>query len=245
MSELSPEERAFLQSATSAWEPSAERARAMRAGIADRLGEAPDLGADAPAPPGRAGGMGTKAAARGPWTLGVGLALVGLCAAGVVWIRASASRPAAVVTHEAPIASSVVEPPSPAAHESAAPSPPAISIDALPNVAAKAPPSSAHRPPSTSIAAESSAGLAEELALLRRAQASLRDGSPDDTLATLANHATHFPQGVLRDERMTLQVLALCQRGDVDAARAVRAELERRSPGSNHLQRLAHSCAAP
>lgn len=242
MSELSPEEKAFLQSATSAWEPSSAKARAIRAGITARLGDAGDFGSDAPAPPGPARGMGAKVAMRGPWALGAGLAIVGLCAVAGLWVRTSDSPPPPVVTRELP---TVVTAPSPSTQPSVAPSMATISIDALPSVTTALPSSPNRRTPSPPAAVDAAGGLAEELALLRQAQASFRDGSPRDALATLSLHATRFPQGTLRGERMTLQALALCQEGQVEAARAIRSELERLSPGSNHLQRLAHSCAAP
>lgn len=128
----------------------------------------------------------------------------------------------------------------------------AVSVDALPD--APSPPRTgrvaqkgAAQPRGADPAPSSSSSndlLGEEIALIRTAQGELRAGTPEDALATLSRHASRFPHGVLRDERMTLQALALCERGDVAAARALRRELARTSPGSSHLQRLSSSCAA-
>ena len=254
MSDLSPEELELLSTFREEWGPTKETKDAVRAAIPEALRTTPELppDGDAPpgpspdpsnAPPGSGGGL-----SRGAWA-GAGLAAIGLCVVGLVWLRndvPASSAPASV--RDVPAANAA--PSAPLAPSTAAltplaqtaPQTEAVSLDSLPNAPPQNP--SASHGAAQPAPAASADTLAEELALLRTAQNALRDGAPDDALAALSKHATRFPRGVLREERMTLQVLALCDRGDVTAARAARADLEKVAPGSSHLQRLSSSCAA-
>ncbi len=259
MSDLSPEELELLSTFREEWGPTKETKDAVRAAIPEalRMTPEPSPDADGGAPPGPSAnpsnaplGLGSGLS-RGAWA-GAGLAVIGLCAVGLVWLRSdvtASNAPASVHdvrdVREAPAATSVAAAPL----AQPAPQTEAVSLDSLPNAPpqtasasrATAPPASAPAQPAPAASGDT---LAEELALLRAAQNALRTGAPDDALAALSKHASRFPTGVLREERMTLQVLALCDRGDVDAARAARRDLEKVAPGSSHLQRLSSSCAA-
>ena len=249
MSDLSPEERAFIEAVREDWGPGSGRtpappaASAMQKRLADKpwLGLPPESLASKDTPTGFGRLFGATAAT------------IGVCAIALVSVvtlqrskHAAAPALASELSLEPPPTAPVPEPPAPYVL-------PSVAIEALPDV-----------PPTVRAAANPSrdgkkAGdrrpggdapeiaardlLGEEIALIRAAQGELRAGTPERALASLSVHASRFPGGVLRDERMTLQVLALCDRGDVDAARAVKAELERSSPSSSHLQRLASSCA--
>jgi hypothetical protein len=245
VSDLSSEEKAFLESVRDAWEPSSASKEAVRAGIAERLRAEPDFGSNAPdpsaaaAPPASSLGRARRALG-GPWAIGTGLVVAGLCAVGL-YVR-SVDAPAPRAPESIAPASSppetAAEGPKPAEGPSET-----VSVDALPNADRGA----ARSRPAAQPAGEPAPSdtLAEELALLRSAQASLRAGAADQALATLSTHASRFPGGALREERMTLQVLALCDRGDVADAKALRNELARIAPSSSHVQRLSTSCAAP
>jgi hypothetical protein len=255
MSKLSPKERALIDAARKGWRPSASVTRAVRAGIPERLREEPTLGVEAPGPADLTPSIGRFAAAkafvRSPWGAVTGLAVVGLCAAfgarGVLEDRRSSPGEAATTAISAPSAPAL---PAPAPETRALPEIGTVSLDSLPDALPDVGPKKAGaafgaRPPAkhpTSQVAPTADTLAEEVALVRAAQRSLRDGSPKEALASLATHASRFPNGVLREERMTLQALSFCALGDLPKARGVRAELERLSPSSSHLQRL--SCAA-
>lgn len=86
--------------------------------------------------------------------------------------------------------------------------------------------------------------LLEETRLLRAAQLGLEARLPEAARQALDEHAARFPLGALREERLTLRVLLLCQTGDVAEARRARAELDRAFPTAFHASRLSTSCAS-
>lgn len=235
MSDLSPEERQFLENARAEWGPSDDAAPPTKAELRARLADKPWLAELGPSSsPTRFGGLFAALA-------------IGVGAISVVVLHHDAARPtvpAIVTAASAPISASTVV-------MDVRQEPPAIGIDALPdaptppprtsNNAPRADRKSSERAPAASADAPIDT-LAEELSLIHAAQSELRRGDPDRAIAILDAHASRFPHGVLRDERLALDVLALCARGDVDAARAVKSELERSSPRSSHLGRLASSC---
>ena len=266
MSKLTDREQALLDAARKGWCPSPKVMRSVRAGIPERLREEPTFGADAPGPRDVASSVGrleaAKAFVRSPWGGAVtGLGVLGLCVAfgmrGPDGDRAAPPPPAVAPT-------SAVAPASPSPPQIAEPSPSraleTVTLEPPPEApqppsldrrgdrvgaAAKAARASSNRPAPVKDTDDRRAGtdtIAEEVALVRTAQRALRDGAPAEALASLATHASRFPNGALREERMTLQVLSLCATGDLAKARSVRAELERLAPASSHLQRL--SCAA-
>jgi hypothetical protein len=98
------------------------------------------------------------------------------------------------------------------------------------------------RPSATTRAADD---LVEETRLLRAAQVDLQARRTEAAMRSLDEHAARFPAGVLREERLTLRVLVLCETGEIEAARRARAELDRSFPATSHASRLANSCAAP
>lgn len=235
MTELSPDERKFLAAARSEWGPSAPVTRPSSSAIRRRLQEKPWLA--------RSGTM--------PSTTRLGLAFSGLgvCVVAVVL----ASKLLVVTPASVEDASS---PSMPVATERASESPPmpSVNIDSLPDAPAsegavrqgktpKAKPSPIRPVDTSTRTTVEDDPLAYELQLIRSAQQALRDGEPARALPMLATHASRFPSGTLRDERMMLQVLARCSLGEVAAAREIKVELERLSPDSSHLQRLANSCA--
>jgi hypothetical protein len=240
VSDLSPEELALLESVRREWGPTDAAEPPSPAAIRERLAEKPWLGEPSPR--------------TGPHRVGraalMTIAAASVFSLGIVVLRASSSsRPIAAPVTAPVLMAEPQRDPAPAVANEA----PSISIHALPD----APPTpNVALPPRKEASGREAVApsrmpgsmddddtLAEELKLVRAAQGALRDGAPDRALIALASHASRFPRGVLRDERMTLQALAFCARGDVAAARDMKGELERVSPGSSHLQRLASSCA--
>lgn len=233
MSELSPKELEIIETLRSEWGPTGAKPPSPEA-IRARLADKPWL--DRPLP--------SRPAPRFVRLIGATMATVGICTFGFVALREDA-KPAASVAIEPPRAPSPVVPtaPSPFTASSAAPSlEPTIAIESLPDAPPVATAVRAARKPEAEAEADSDT-LAEELELVRAAQNALREGAPDRALRPLSTHESRFPRGILRDERMTLQALAHCARGDVATARALKSALERISPGSSHLQRLTSSCA--
>jgi hypothetical protein len=82
--------------------------------------------------------------------------------------------------------------------------------------------------------------VVQEHEILAQARRSL-DSNPDDTLARVADHERHFPDGALTSERELLRILALARLGRVPEARAARDAFLMRWPTSayrNEVERL-------
>jgi hypothetical protein len=102
------------------------------------------------------------------------------------------------------------------------------------------------RPVATSAAAASSVprdGLAEEVALLGRAQQAMREGRADHALEILGEHDRRFGSGALAEEAQAARVLALCEAGRRAEARALGARFLARSPDSPLAARVRAACA--
>lgn len=93
--------------------------------------------------------------------------------------------------------------------------------------------------PSATIEAPS---LATELSILRAAQRARAAGDPHAALQHLEEHARDFPLGSLAAERDGTRVLALCDAGEVAAARAAASAFLARHPGSPLRQRVSVAC---
>ncbi|MBL9105391.1 MAG: hypothetical protein JNL82_30910 [Myxococcales bacterium] len=102
----------------------------------------------------------------------------------------------------------------------------------------------ASEPAASEPAAQQDAGssLEAELALLRAARAALTKGDPATTLRLVADHERQFLRGHLAEERMVLRAQALCERGEVAAARAAVAALLAAYPESPHASTTATAC---
>jgi outer membrane protein assembly factor BamD (BamD/ComL family) len=84
--------------------------------------------------------------------------------------------------------------------------------------------------------------VAAELRLVREAQAQLRAGQTERALASLAEHARLYPQGVLREERAAARVLALCSLGRGEQARVEAEAFARVAPRSPYAGGLRRPC---
>ncbi len=84
--------------------------------------------------------------------------------------------------------------------------------------------------------------LVAELSLLRAAQGALRSGGADHALDLLSQHASRFPDGALREERLALRVVALCDAGRRAEARVLGEEFVRGAPRSVLVERVRASC---
>lgn len=87
--------------------------------------------------------------------------------------------------------------------------------------------------------------LTAETALLRDAHAALRAHDPARALAILEQHAASFPSGALAEERSATRVLALCDAGRIDQARAEASRFLAAHPRSMHAGRVRASSCAP
>jgi hypothetical protein len=125
--------------------------------------------------------------------------------------------------------------PEPAAAELAS-APPAPAPRALPKPRAAQVLRAATPPP-----APPALNFREVLEQLRRAREQLRNGQATMSLLVLSE-LDRSAGDVLREERETTRVLALCAAGQDKAAREVAAQLEQLSPRSIYASRLANSC---
>ncbi len=77
-----------------------------------------------------------------------------------------------------------------------------------------------------------------ELDLLRDVRIALAGDDPARALATLDEHAKHYPLGALREEAAALRVEALARSGDASAARAAAARFRTLYPSSPYAERV-------
>lgn len=85
--------------------------------------------------------------------------------------------------------------------------------------------------------------LNAELALLRAARDAIGRGAPAEALAPLKAHAREFSTGGhLIEERLLLNAQALCELGEVEAARKAGEELVRLFPASPNARTIAGHC---
>lgn len=85
--------------------------------------------------------------------------------------------------------------------------------------------------------------MTDEMVFVQSARNSLKSGNASDTLRAIDRYQSKYPKGTFRQEMAALRVLALCDLGRVDEARAKRASLERAWPNAPMLPRLRASCA--
>jgi len=108
-----------------------------------------------------------------------------------------------------------------------------------PHAAAPAPSPSIAPAPATPAAADPDT-LAAETHRLREARAALKGGDASRALSLLDEQSAAGPQ--LREERAAARVLALCDLGRVDDARAAAARFLAESPRSPMADRVRASC---
>jgi hypothetical protein len=164
-----------------------------------------------------------------------GLALVGavLVVGGVV-VSSSGNRLASVA-HGSPPARLTMA--APRVEAASPPTTPAVEDTSTPR-AVEAPPLD----PRTAGARRRSDRLAEEVAILSRAEKEFHAGRPASALQVLEEHRRKFPGGALVQERIAARVHALCALGRTTEAESELARLERVSPGSLQEGRAREAC---
>ena len=171
----------------------------------------------------------TAAAAGARWLVRWG-AGIGLCAlvGAALWGAARGSwRPG----HAAPLA--ITAPPLPALSVESAPLP-APSVDPAQPPSAVPATASAPVPPRAvpaTPAIDTASGLAEEVAAIDAARATLDRGDAAGCLGQLDAYQRRFPRGTLRQEAAVMRIDALLRAGDRRAARALAYRLLAAGPG--------------
>jgi len=234
MSGLSPELTEFVQVSRSALRPTeADSARILEA-LRAQVGDAAVVGADA--------AQGAASLASTSFLLGKGslLSLVGLAMLGGIWFFATHSRRATLretngATSAAATASVTIAlaPSSTASNTQLSPEPAASEVAAVANLSSdgdKSRPAASHHVHDR---------LAEEVAIIARAEAALRSGRPAVALDVLNEHERKFGNGLLAEERIAARAQALCALGRTAEAQA---QLTQLSPNSLHGQPSQKAC---
>ncbi len=227
MSGLSPELKQLVVVYRGAKRPSEADTGRIFEGLRSRLGDAAIAGTESVATSTGTGALVGKGVLAGL----AGLAVLG----GGVWFLATPAPQAestetnTTASAAASLASAVVAPVVPAV-SSSEPPPLASAVNEVLPVASAAPIRDVARPAASH---HSRDRLAEEVALLSRAQAALRSGKPALALEVLSEHERKFSNGLLGEERIAARVRALCALGRSAEADA---QLARLSPKSLHGQ---------
>ncbi len=247
MSELTPSAREILAQARPGFGPSAAARERMRAEVLRRAATAGPTASEAPP-------SGVRLSLRAHGGKLLGASLVALVAASYGISRTSTPEPAARAP-AAVVTASPVETPAPGAEELASPhalpeapiavAPPTVLTEGSPaprpaNLPRSTPAAVAERPSPVVLPAGS---LGEEMRLLREAQRAFKSGELARARSSVGEHARAFPHGVLREERLVLDVLLSCSEGRVEHARRTADELAASHPRSSHLDALRGSCA--
>ncbi len=233
MSELSSDLRRLVLAAKDTKFASAgDRARILVA-LRARLGDAAVIGAEA------AHGVATSATSGFAYgklsVIGVGLTIIGC----ILFFTARAQRAFLADTNLGPIAvnvSAVTSGSAADSSQSALPSEPAASGSPV-TVGTSS--GDITRAVAYSHARDS---LADEVALLSRAQRALRSGRPALALEALNEHERKFGNGQMKEERIAARVQALCALGRTAEAQAQLVQL---APNSIHSGLTRQACRSP
>jgi hypothetical protein len=160
-----------------------------------------------------------------------------LLGVGAVTLVAAGARDAPTTTDarvDAPVVvrSQVTPPPVPW------PAPTPVAASALSPAPAPAPAPAALAPASASTAPSRPLGLADEVALLARAQRALEAGETASAFAALSAHDRLFPRGTLGQEAAVLRIEATARSGNRATARSLARSFEATYPGSPFRDRL-------
>jgi hypothetical protein len=240
MSDLTEGGKALVQAGRQADRPSnADRERVL-ALLQVRLGDAALLATGVTQAPLATSGASSASSKFGKWGWVGSTVLV----AGAAWLVPH-------LAHE-----SEKPGPAPSANVVSAPSAPAVVVAAAPEPlspsAANSAPDVPRVPDGVSRAIDpqkgaprSRDGLAEEVALLSRAETELHAGRPAKALLALAEHQRKFPRGALSEERTAARIQALCALGRTDEANAQLRQLLHISPNSALEERARQACREP
>jgi len=236
MSGLSSELREFVQVSRSALRPTeADSARILEA-LRAQLGDAAVAGAQTV--------QAAVTSASTGFLFGKGslLSLVGLAMLGGIWFFAAhnpraALRETSAVSSAATTASDSIAlaPSLTSSSASPSPEPAAREVAAVANLSSdgdQSHPAASHHVHDR---------LAEEVAIIARAETALRSGRPAVALDVLNEHERKFGNGLLAEERIAARAQALCALGRTAEAQA---QLTQLSPNSLHGQPSQKACGS-
>jgi len=244
MKQLSPSARRLFELARGQDEPDASARNRVAHSLAAKIASGVGLGAV---------GASASAATVGLGAIAVKSALVvgiaGVVAGGGYWAVRSARPPVPPAVEVHHTAARSVEPTAKlhVDEQAASESPPEMDQGrALSHRKAGRQPTRAESPASAPVAAPALPdALRAETEALRSAQQALRDGEPQRALRLLDEQDRSFRAGLLQQERAAARVLALCQAGMANEARAQALRFERLWPKSALLGRVRAACLPP
>jgi hypothetical protein len=235
LTQLGPEAQKLILAGKQALKPSLEDRERLRAALQATL---PPNVIDNPLQTPETEQVGSSGVTPAVGRLGVSGLVVGLGIAlgGYWWAQRSVPNSALLATSSETVASafgssSVFTPD--AAEAARAEKQPAVAVTSL--VAVATPPATTQastRNPSPADKTPSAESLAQEVALLSRAEKEFHAGNAANALSLLSEHRRTFPKGVLVQERVALRVHVLCKLGRVAEAEADLRRLGRLSKGS-------------
>ena len=236
MSGLSPELREFVQVSRSVIRPTeADSARIIET-LRAQLGDAAVVGAQT------AQAAVTSASTSFLFGKGSLLSLVGLAMLGGIWFFAAHNprvtlRETNVVTSVATTTSGAIAL-APSLTASSTPISPESETNGVAAVASLGPDGDKSRPAASHHVHDR---LAEEVAIIARAETALRSGRPALALEVLNEHERKFGNGLLAEERIAARAQALCALGRTAEADA---QLTQLSPNSLHGQPSQKACGS-
>ena len=246
MNEMSSEARDLLRAARSFDDPSDADAQRIHASVLVKVGAA--VGAGAALTAASSSLSASPAALLGGTLIKVGAAILvagGLATGAYVALRS----PSGTVAKSSVVQTPELAPASGALGSELAPST-AKEPDPVVAAAPLSSPAKAARgrPPATT--PNDRAGKTPRLAsdlegearLLEQADADLRRGDPSAALVSLAEHATKYPAGALKEEREGVRVVALCRAGRASEGKAAAERFLARSPRSALATRIRAAC---
>jgi len=223
MSSLGPEAQSLLRAGRIALRPTSDDRERIAGALRMRLG-------DAALPPESHVAHSPAASAVATQSMtwpAITAVIVGLGLTGAALFASRAPAPEAP-----PVAVVAPSPPTPVAVAPAAAPLPERAPALEPPPPVDAPAASPRRPADR---------LAEEVAILSRAETELHAGRYQGALRVLEEHERKFPRGRLAQERVAARIRALCGLGRSSEANAALARL---SPGSLHEGPAREACAA-
>jgi hypothetical protein len=245
MNDTETRAEALLDAVRSAHDPTADDRDRVRVALGAALGPAASIGAGTALPEAAGSAaevsIGVKALST---KLIVGGSLIGAIGVGGGVVALTGAQPPAGN-------SSTVHAAQPVAVAVPAPKPEAVTgasheLSPIPDEPVVEPPEpqgAAVRATATASAIPSHSGLAEEIALLRRAQQALGKSQAERSLSLLDEMAERHPNGQMGEEAAAARVLALCGAERRAEARAQARRFLSAYPGSVLTQRVRSSCA--
>jgi hypothetical protein len=256
MSELSPETREFLARERHSDAPSAADRKRIRERLMLELGAAaftagagvgavqqiaqqtPKVPSPSEAPASSQAAVGAKLLPA-KLSLATKLVLSSLVLGGAGALLWPSARPVASTAPEVAPRVQLAVAPAPS-QPLAEPAPPVVVAAAEAPTPAAAP---AKRRSARPRPEEPSGSLADELALLSTAQSALRAGNPSESLRIAAEHASRFPRGSMRHERLGIEALSRCALGEPGEQAA--AQFLRETSGSPLAPAVRKACKLP